>query len=734
MFWGHKKKKAPEDAKIIKKKVKFKGGDEMAAFIVDHHAIVTTIVLALVVFNLICEPFVGIRYDLTKYLPDDMESKIAIDKMEDTFGYPGSARVMIKNCTLYDAKRLKSEMEDVEGVDTIVWCDSEGLPIYEGSEFMDYDDIDDYYKDGNAVMDVTFLDGDSDRTTHEAIAEMQEILGDRGMIVGMAPTYKFLEEAAVQQRKLIMLISVSLIFVILLFTTTSWFEPVLFLLVIGAAIAINKGTNIFLGTISFVTYNVCDVLQLATSLDYSVFLLNAFEMELAKGLDKKSALKNGLSATINTVVASSMTTFFGFLVLVTMKFKMGIDLGIVMSKSILCSLLMVIFFMPALLLKFSDTIDKYKHRSFMPKFEKSSKVIANISPYVLGFVILIAGPCYVAQNMNHFQFGADALSSGPRVEIYNQTNEIEAIFGKSNMLVVLVPDDSPAKEKEITDILDDTPYVKKTLSLAEYLPDGMPSRIVPKDITSNFKKDGYSRFLIYIKSKSESDLAYRYTEEIRQLFESYYPGQVYLAGNTPTTLDMMNILKSDYTRSNNLAMIAVFIIVMLSFHSALMSVVTMVPIMIAIWLNMAFPYIISQDVIFIGYAVVSCIQLGATIDYSILCTGNYMAIRKTEPDKKKASALMMQQSLPSIFTSGSILIVCGYAINFISTIPAVCEVGHLVGRGALFSVIFVSTTMPILLRLIDKSITTPLEEKRRRRKERWRRIFGGRKSGKIARP
>ena len=693
------------------------GGRHIADVIVEHNRGIAGIVLALVVVSILCIPFVGVNYDLTSYLPDYADSKKAINMMKDTFGYPGTGRIMLKNVSLYEAKQYKNQMEKVEGVDQIIWCDLVNQ-VYSSSDFIDYTAIDEYYKDNCAVMDVTFTEGDTSRLTHRAIDDIEEILGDRGYIVGMSPTNKFTEENVQGQMKMILAVAVTFIFLILLATTTSYFEPVLFLTVIGCAIAINKGTNLALGEISFVTNNIADVMQLATSMDYSVFLLHAYERERENGLDKEAAMKEGLKNTINTVLASSLTTFCGFIVLITMQFKMGWDLGIVMSKSIICSLLMVIFLMPALLLRWSDRIDRTRHRPFLPRFHRFSIVVNRLSPYVLALVLLIAAPCYVAQGMNNFMYGPDAVGAGPGVSIYENAKEIDEKFGRSNLIVAIFPTESDQKERQVADELKELPYVKNVMTLAAYLPEGVPESMLPKSITKLFHQGGYTRALIYIKTKPESALAYKDTLEVSQILRSYYPEECYITGNTPSTMDMENILKVDYQRVNNLAMLGVFVVVMMSFHSPVMPLVTMIPIMIAIYLNMAFPYIVGKSMIFIGYAVVSCIQLGATIDYAILCTENYMHVRRTEEDKKEASRAMVELSFPSILTSGTILIVCGYAISYLSSIPAISEVGRLVGRGAIFSVVFVTTTMPVLLRLVDHFIMTPAAEKRQLRRAR----------------
>lgn len=678
----------------------------LADYIVDNNIVIRNIVIVLVILFALCYPLVGVNYDLTKYLPNTVDSKIAINKMRDVFGYPGTGRLMIRDVTLYEAKEYKDEIEKIKGVYQVLWADMT-TNIHGASSFIDYEEIKDYYRDNCAVMDVTFSGGDTSKLTQRAIDEIERIVGDRGCIVGMSPTSKFIEENVKREMSIIMVLVVILIFFILLVTTTSWFEPILFLSVIGCAIAINKGSNIFIGEISYITNNISDILQLATSMDYSVFLLHAYERQREAGLDKEAALKAGLNNTIGTILSSSLTTFFGFIVLVFMKFTIGFDMGIVMAKGIICSLLMVIFMMPSLLLSWSDLIDKTRHKPFLPQFHHFSIIVSKAAPYVVIISLLLAFPIYVAQGMNNFMYGPDATGAGPGTSMYENSADIDVRFGRSNLLVAIFPDNDSQKEKALVEELEDKPYVKKALGLSGYLPEGVPETILPGKIAEMFHKDGYARLLIYIKTKPESPTAYKYSQEVTDIIRRYYGEEAYITGNTPTTKDMEAVLVPDYTLVNNLAMLSIFLVVAIAFRTPIMPIAAMIPIMMAIYVNMAVPYIQGNTLIFIAYAVVSCIQLGSTIDYAISCTENYVQIRQTEPDKKKASQKMTEVAFPSILTSGTILVVCGYAINFISSIPAISEVGHLVGRGAILSVFFVVGMMPALLRLIDRYITVP---------------------------
>ncbi|OON86442.1 multidrug transporter [Oribacterium sp. C9] len=715
-FFNKKKKAVASKAEEALKAIKIAKRGNVADFIVDHNIGIRNIIIMLVVVFAICYPFVSVNYDLTKYLPNDVDSKIAINKMREVFGYPGTGRLMLKDVSLYEAKQYKNQIEKIDGVDQVVWCDTT-TQIYGSSEFIDYDKIDDYYDDGYAVMDITFVEGDTSKRTHRAISDIDKLIEGRGSLVGMSPTNKFIEENVKKEMAQIMVIVVILIFFILLFTTTSWFEPILFLTVIGCAIVINKGSNIFLGEISYITNNISDILQLATSMDYSVFLLHAYERQREAGLNKEEALKVGLMGTITTILASSLTTFFGFIVLVFMRFSIGWDMGIVMSKGIICSLFMVIFLMPSLLLSWSDKIDQMRHKPFLPSFHGLSVVVNKISPVLLIVSLVIAGPIYIAQGMNDFKYGPDATGAGPGTSMYENSAEIDEKFGRSNLLVAIFPDNDRIKEKELCDELKDLQYVKKVMGMESYLPEGMPENFLPGSVTELFHKDGYARLLIYIKTKPESTTAFRYSQEVSDIINRYYPGEAYITGNTPTTMDMEEVLIPDYNLVNALAMLSIFIVVAISFKSVVMPIVAMVPIMMAIYVNMSLPYLSGSEIIFIAYAVVSCIQLGSTIDYAISSTESYLQSRGRESDKRIAARMMTELSFPSILTSGIILIVCGYAISIKSSIPAIGQVGHLVGRGAIFSVIFVTCLMPTLLKIADRLITGTFLSRHERRKK-----------------
>lgn len=674
----------------------------LARFIIEKRALIESVFVAGCIFSIVAMCFVNVNYDLTKYVPSYTQSSQGLDKMKEEFGYPGTARLMIKDVSLYEAKKYKDQLAAVDGVDQILWCDTK-VNVYAGEDFVNLDDIKDYYKDGCAVMDITFEEESDSPRTERAIDEMKAITGDKGCYVGMAVQNKSLIETTAREMGRILVVAVIMILAVLCLATTAWTEPILFMLVMGVAVLLNKGTNIFLGTISFLTDNVAIILQLATSMDYSIFLLDAFMSWRDTGLSEEEAIVKAVEEAINSIFASSLTTVVGFLALVTMKFNIGFDMGLVLAKGIVFSLLSVVFFMPAMILKFTKWNDRTKHRSFFPDFTKMGKGVFKIRYAVLIGVLLITPPAYVAQGMNNFLYGNSAVGGAKGTQVYEDDQEITERFGRSNMLLLIYPNNDMVAERRLSDELEDLPYVKSVTSMANTLPEGVPEEFLPESATSLLHKNDTARMLIYIRTKGESDIAFQCTDQIRDIMKKYYPEDSYVVGETPSTQDIKVTITEDNTRVNVLSLLGVFLVVMFSFHSVLIPLVVMIPIEVAIFLNMAIPYIQGVDMVYMGYIIVSSIQLGATVDYSILLTNNYIAKRKILP-KKEACIEAVTRSCSSIFTSGTIITLAGYIVHFISTTAAIGDLGHLIGRGGLLSVILVLTLLPALLVLCDRLI------------------------------
>lgn len=696
-----------------------KGKTSLPEGIVRHREKIMKIFLMLAVICAFCIPFIKVNYDLTAYLPDDMESKKAINIMEEEFGYPGTARIMIENVTPYEAQLYQEMLENVDGVDMVSWI---GSDIYMSGEFIDIAGQTDYYKDNCAVMDVTFTEGDTSELTGAALDEISAVLGEKGHYGGPAVENKSLQETLNVQIAIITAIAIVLIFLILCATTDSWAEPFLFLIVMGVAIVINMGSNILRGEISFISNSVAAVLQLAISIDYSIFLLHTFMREKEKEPDKEKAMANAIRHAAVSVLSSGMTTFVGFMALFFMHFLIGQDLGFVLGKSIISSIVTVLLFMPALILRFDALIARTQHKIIMPSFKRTSAAVFKLRYVVVVFIAIVFLPTYLMQNSNVNTYGNSALGASVGTVVYDDEQLIESKFGRSNLYLVLVPNGSPVTERELAGELKELSYVRSVTALSDILPRGVPEQIVPSGVTDLLRKEHYTRMLVFTRTKSESDLAFETSDEIQAIVKGYYPKEAYVVGNTPSTQDLKVICDADYAMVNAFSLVGVALVVIVAFQSLLLAVVAIVPISAAICINLAIPYLQGKVFMFAAMVVVSCIQLGATVDYSILLINNYLD-RREKMKPKKAALGALQASMLSILTSGTILTVAGYAIYFVVSVEAIKDIGHMLGRGAILSMGFVLLAVPGLMTMLDKQIMKEREirnrvmEKKRAKKE-----------------
>jgi predicted RND superfamily exporter protein len=677
--------------------------DKLISFIVKRRKRIEIFFGFFIVFSIFSNFLVGTNYDLTKYLPKSSKTKQAIDLMEKEFGYPGTARVMIENVTIHEAQSYKDKMIKIEGVDQIIWADSIG-DIYVGQDFINNQDLSDYYKDDNALMDVTFIKGDADPLTYSAIDEIKNILGEKGRYAGPALGNKTLLETSGSEIPKTMVFAVIIIFLILTLTTTSWFEPILFMLIMGIAILINKGTNLIFGEISFLSASIASILQLAVAMDYSIFLLHAFSKEKSAGINIDEAMKKALHSSTSSIITSGITTIIGFSALALMQFQIGRDIGFVLAKSIVCSLITVIFLMPALIIRFNKIIQKTHHRPFIPDMNKLAKINFKFRYLIAIFTILLIIPAYVGQGMINFMYGSSAIGAGEGTQAFRDEKLMDQRFGQSNTLIALIPNNNQAKENELVQSIEDLDYVKNIMSISSILPEGISKEFLPKKLTKKFFNKKFSRIIINVKSDSESELAFKYSSQIKNLIREYYSDEIYFAGMTPTTKEIKKIIIADYRSVNLISILGVALVIFLASHSFFATLAIIIPIEVAIYFNTVLPFIYGEKLAFLGFLMICSIQLGATVDYSILLSNNYFKIRQKEKDRKKAAVKAISESTLSILTSGIVLTVVGYGLYFISSISTISDLGRLIGRGAFMSIILVLTLLPFLLTLFDKLI------------------------------
>ena len=400
-----------------------------------------------------------------------------------------------------------------------------------------------------------------------------------------------------------------------------------------------------------------------------------------------------------------------------MNFGIGPDMGVVLAKGITISLITVLLLMPALILRFQDIVAKTQHRPFLPQQSRGMGNFAyRIRRPLFILVLLIIIPCYIAQGMANFTYGNEAVANSPGTPVYEAEQQMNAAYGKSNMMIALVPLDSSLTEKAMTDEIDDLPYVKYALSLSSVLPEGIPEDFLPENITSIMHSKNWARVIINVRSSGESDDAFKFADNIRGIMDQYYPNeQTYLVGVTPSTQDIKSIIVPDYNRVNIVSLLGVALVVALTYKALILPFVVLIPIECAIFINTALPYIYGQRTMYLGFIIVGCIQLGATIDYSILLTGNYLDAR-TQGDKKEAAIRAVSMSAESVMTSGMIVMTVAYGLYFMTSVEAISSLGRLIGRGAFISVIMVLFFLPMCLMIFDRFIVKPDHAERKHAK------------------
>lgn len=663
--------------------------------IVNYKKLIISIFVIASIICMFCSKQVNIDYDINNYLPDEAKSSLSLDIMENEYGIDiPNARVMVSDVSISDAQKMKERLSEIDGVESVTWLD-DVIDLNTPLEASDKKTVEDYYKDNSALYTVSI----NENTRIETVNAIRELIGDKNSMAGSAVNTAIATETTTKEVSRIILLTIPICLAILILTSTSWFEPILLLGSIGVAIILNRGTNLMFGTISFVTNAAGSVLQLAVSMDYSIFLLHRFGEMRKDGYKPKEAMIKALTKSTSSILSSGLTTVIGFAALILMRFKIGPDMGIVMAKGIMFSLITVFILLPVLTLYLYPLIDKTEHKPFIPSFNKFGKLVSKIMiPALVVFIILII-PSYKGQSSNSFYYGSSKLF-GVETQLGSDTQKIEDIFGKSNNLVLMLPKGDFEKEKKLSDDLKNIAEVTSIISYVDQAGAEVPTEYVDSEILKQLISDNYSRMIISIKSDYEGNEVFSLVKEIRYLSNKYYGDRYYLAGESVSTYDLMETVTSDTVRVNAIAIGAVFIVLLLTMKSLSIPVILVLAIETAIWINLSVPYVIGKPLFYIGYLIISSVQLGATVDYAILLTSRYMEDRQ-KYCKKDSIIETMSSVTVSILTSACILTIAGLLLGFISTHGVISQLGQLLARGTVLSSIIVLFVIPGMLYLCD---------------------------------
>lgn len=698
--------------------------------IIRHRKAVVAAFLAAAVVCACCIPFVKTNYNMVSYLPESAQSTTAVAIMEDEFSQPmPNANVMVRDVGIAEALDVKKALADIDGVESVMWLDDVAdvtVPI----ETQDESLVETYYHPqgatGTALYQVSVADGKEGVAVPEIRNLVDRIARDKALpfdggeatfevgpalvqdegegagnaVSGEASDTAQMQASTVEEVLGAVAIIVPVILFLLVVSTMSWIEPLLFVAAIGVSILMNMGTNIFLGEVSFITYSVSPILQLAVSLDYAIFLLHAFGRERLREGDPEKAMARAMRQSTSTILASAVTTLFGFAALAFMQFGIGADLGLNLVKGILFSLVTVVVFLPALTLGLYKWIDKTAHRRFMPSFKGVDKVLSKVRVPALVLVAVLVVPAFLGQAHNTFTYQNN--SPEPDMRYGQDVLAIQDEFGQQNAVVVLVPKGDVAKEAELSDDLASLPNVKGVMSYAHTVGTQVPVEYLSEEAAGQFYSDGWARIVAYVDTDTESEEAFATVQAVQDAAASHYE-TFYAAGQSANLYDMSKIVAVDNVRVSLIAIAAIFVVLLLTFRSLMLPLVLLLTIEAGIWINLSIPYFMGDDMNFIGYLVINTVQLGATIDYGILLTTHYLRHRRSHLPRE-AVRITLGETFPSLLVSAGILATAGFALGVTSSLSAVQVLGMLLGRGALISLAMVTCFLPGLLIYLDRII------------------------------
>lgn len=733
----------------------------LANFIVNKRKAFLVLFAIACVYCAFCMNKTTVNQDITKYLPADSETRIGLTLMDEQFVTYGNARIMVSNITWSDADALVTNLEQVKGVKEVAFDNSE-----------------DHYRGTNALFEVTFDGTEDDEISKNAKKEVTELLAGYDTYVS-SPVGSEQEQmdALSKDMNLILVLAVIIIVGVLLLSTKAYMEIPVLLITFGVAALLNKGTNFWLGTISSVTDSIAVVLQLALAIDYAIIFCDRF-MEEHETMDAESAVKVALSKAIPEISASSLTTISGMVAMMFMHFRLGYDMGIVLVKAIIFSLISVFFLMPAILMIFAKGIDGSHHKSFVPNISFAGKW-ANLTRFIIPpvFVVIV---CLAAWTSNHctYLYDVNSVPSAHENESRLAKRRIEEEFGVSNQMAVLVPKGDYESEKKVLKELDQLDYVNTVLGLANVEIDEdhvLTDKLAPRafseltdldvevvrllymayaydqgqngpiftgideysvplidmflflheqyeegyvtldaemdknlndlydtlhDAQLQLQGEDYSRLVLTTNLPTEGEKTYAAMDEIRSICAACYGDEVILVGDSTSNHDQMTSFATDNIIISVLSALFVMIILLFTFQSAGLPVLLVLTIQGSIWINFSVPAITGSGIFFIAYLIVSAIQMGATIDYAIVISSRYMALKKQMPIKE-AIIETINQAFPTIFTSGTILTGAGFLIGQIASDATVASIGTALGRGTLISIGLVLFVLPQILLLGD---------------------------------
>lgn len=672
--------------------------------VVKHRILILIVVLVLMIPSVLGIAGTRINYDMLDYLPEDMETVIGQNELLEDFGKGAFSFIIVEDMPAKDVAALKEKIEQVDHVETVLWYDS----IADLSIPMELlpDKIYNEFNTENATMMAVFFDtSTSSDITMDAIREIRQIAGKQCFVSGMSALVTDLKDLCEKEEPIYVGIAVLLACVAMLVFLDSWLVPFVFLASIGMMILLNLGTNYFMGEISYITKALSAVLQLAVTMDYSIFLWHSYNEQRTRCDDNKAAMAVAIKETLTSVVGSSITTVAGFIALCFMSFTMGRDLGIVMAKGVLLGVLGCVTVLPALILVFDKPLQKTKHKSLIPNMGGFAKGVVRIFPVFIVIFALLIPPAYYGYSKTNDEVYYDMGQCLPEdMEYVIANSKLSEDFDIASTHMLLVDANLPAKSvRSMMKEMEQVDGVKYVLGLESVIGSRIPEEILPESITSILKNDKWELLLINSEYKVASDAVNDQISDLNTILKKYDESGM-LIGEAPCMKDMIETTSHDFQVVNAISILAIFIIIALVEKSLSLPFILISVIEVAIFINLGLPHYLGQSLPFIAPICISTIQLGATVDYAILMTTRYKAERIRGNGKKDAVWTALSTSIPSIIVSGMGLFAATFGVAIYSDIDIIGSMCMLMARGAIVSMLAVIFILPALLLLCDKII------------------------------
>ena len=681
-----------------------------AKFVVKHRLAVLVVALLLVVPSVLGMASTRVNYDMLDYLPGSMDTVKGQAELKESFGKGAFSFLVVEGMSSDAVAELREEIAQVEHVDTVLWYTSVAdlsLPM----EMLPGDIYDAFNTDHSTMMVVLFDTGTSEDATLDSVVEIRKIAGERALVAGMSALVEDLRELSQSEQISYIVIATVLAIVAMMLFLDNWLTPLIFIASIGIAILLNMGSNIIFGEISFVTKALSAVLQLAVTMDYSIFLWHSYEEQRRAGKTAESAMERAIRYTFASVAGSSITTIAGFVALCFMTFTMGLDLGLVMAKGVVIGVIGCVTILPAMVLFFRKPLEKAKHKALLPNMTKFAEIVLRCSPVLLVLFVLAVPPAFISYRQASNEVYYDMADSLPEHMPYAQaTRKMREDFNMLATHMVLVSADTDEGEvRKMASEMRAVDGVKYVLGLESLVGERVPMEMLPGEITGVLKNDKWQLMLVGSNYTLASDETGAQVSELNSILKRYDENGL-LMGEAPAMQDMIKTTKRDFQVVNVISVVAIFVIIAIAERSLTLPFILIAVIEMAIFVNLGIAHWTGTKLPFIAPICISTIQLGATVDYAILMTTRYKTERISGKDKRKAIQVALVSAIPSIVVSGMGLFVASLGVAIYSDLDMISAICMLLARGALISMGLVMTALPAMLMLCDKIICKTTKE------------------------